>query len=189
MKFKIIGLSILYLCAFLYNVLLAIYFNGYYFHDNPTFLSLIILSLLNICCLIGCVGLPLFMFKDSKFKYIPSLAIIVVFLVSVIVVPYNVTIKSFERKVNYTKEKWSVVEEKYKYYMAKDFLKDYEIIGLDEDDIISYLGDSSIKSIEDSKTILRYNCGFPVRKFATDPYILSITLESNHVISYSLHEG
>lgn len=188
MKRKVVVALVLQLITLIYTIFMIIEFNKYYFHGRPIVITMIFMVLLNIFLFIITLIMNVIAFRQSKYKVIIPSGTVIAWTLLAIILPFFITVNRFNNMVSYTREKWLTVDEKYKYYMAKDFLNDHNVNDLNETQIKSYLGEPDYYIVESSSTILQYNVGSPVRHFAIDPYILSFTIENDKIVAYSLME-
>ena len=115
--------------------------------------------------------------------------LIVVIMGSIFCIRLIESRKKFKEEVSFTIEKWQNVPENLKLYTAEDFLEKYEVVGMQRDEIISYLGESDeLLGYETPKgKYLSYYCGCP--KYSIDPYALVFELEDGVVVKAFIHES
>ena len=106
--------------------------------------------------------------------------LIVVIMGSIFCIRLVESRKKFKEEVSFTVEKWQNVPENLKLYMAEDFLEKYEVVGMQREEIISYLGESDELYGFRDENHLSYYCGFI--SYNIDPYALIFELEDNIVV-------
>lgn len=125
---------------------------------------------------------------NKKRKIILIVLSVIVVLVASRVISYSIKKAEFNEKVSFTTEKWQTISPELKYYMAKDFLDNYDVIGMSQSDIISYLGEPTKIYEKDGITSIYYDCGTPKMGFVIDPFLMLFKLENDKVIATALFE-
>lgn len=157
-------------------IVFAALFRGYMFEGDPNWIVLLLVGFACLSLSGAAVFATVFSLRGCpKKERVVSTAICCVLLTSLALAPNAVTVASFGNMVSFSEAKWTQIEPKYKYYMAKDYIDRNLFSGLNRDEIKAQLGEPTYEAPDDGGlTTLEYECGIPVRKFAIDPYFLSV---------------
>ena len=124
--------------------------------------------------------------KSKKVKFFSCLAtngtLILIFVLAI-----TINLGAFKNKVSYSKENWLTIENKYKYYVLKDFLDKYDLKKLNREEVDSYLGNPDILNPgADDYVYYIYEVYSPVRSEKKGDYRFYIDFKGNEVVRFTL---
>ena len=164
----------------------VILFSLYYWQGNISLAGILVPIISAFVLLITFAVFSMKFIKDKKerFKYnLGTIGInLIIFGMTIII-----NLGSFKGYTTYSKENWLNIEDRYKYYVLKDFTSKYDIKKMNREEVESYLGEPDENNDGAYNTrYYVYYLSHPVRMDRYEPYKLTIDFDQDKVIRYTI---